>query len=69
MSWSIIKFPDENDAVAAVPTSWLRGNQCYWPPWSQNVIDAAIKDCKPPNVETWQTYRFTPMRNNVFGNI
>ncbi|KAK4886367.1 hypothetical protein RN001_002638 [Aquatica leii] len=68
-SWSVIKFPHENDAVAAVPTSWLRGNQCYWPPWIASRINIAIKNCKPPDVETWQIHPFTPLRNNVFDDF
>lgn len=66
-SWSVIKFPDEEDAVAAVPTSWLNGNQCYWPPWPQDRIDTAIKNCKPPDRDTWPTHVFVPLRNNTFG--
>lgn len=44
----IIKFPDEDDAVEAVPTSWLKGNTCYWPPWSKDKVTKAIKNSIPP---------------------
>lgn len=67
-SWAVIKFPNEKDAVAAVPTTWLRGNQCYWPSWSKERINIAIQNFTPPDVETWQIHQFTPLRNNVFSN-
>lgn len=65
-SWSVIKFPEEN-SVEAVPTSWLCGEYCYWPPWNKERTAAAISNCKPPDVDTWQTFLFTSFRNNVFG--
>lgn len=63
--WAVIKFPDEDDAVAAVPISWLKGDRCYWPPWSQDKVTKAIKNCTPPE-DTWQTHQFLQMRNNIF---
>lgn len=64
--WAIIKFPHEEDSVAAVPTSWLNGNICYWPPWSQEKVIKAIKNSTPPE-STWQNHSFLPLRNNIFG--
>ncbi|KAK4887484.1 hypothetical protein RN001_003755 [Aquatica leii] len=54
MSWTIVKFPKEADKVEAVPTSWISGDYCYWPPFetSQNVA-RALKTCWSPNKDTW----------------
>ncbi|KAB0803244.1 hypothetical protein PPYR_00214 [Photinus pyralis] len=64
-TWSVIKFPDEK-SVSAVPSSWIVGKKCYWPPYSEKALRAAIENNESPNFQVWQSYTFESFRNNVF---
>ncbi|XP_050509289.1 uncharacterized protein LOC126886403 isoform X2 [Diabrotica virgifera virgifera] len=67
-TWTVVKFPDENDAVEAVPTSWLHNNLCYWPPFPKNVIREAIECCSSPE-KSWSLFKFEHLKNNVAGSF
>ncbi|XP_031328182.1 uncharacterized protein LOC116159359 [Photinus pyralis] len=67
VTWSVIKFPEDNDAVEAVPSRWLVGNKCKWPPYppnSKKLIEAIEKSEMPS--ETWQEFTIIPFRNNIY---
>ncbi|KAF5308423.1 hypothetical protein FQR65_LT18158 [Abscondita terminalis] len=64
-TWSVIKFPDE-DAVSAVPTSWLtEENQCYWPPYTKRQVIASIEK-NDLSDQNWQKFKYIGFRNNAF---
>ncbi|XP_031328028.1 uncharacterized protein LOC116159219 isoform X2 [Photinus pyralis] len=63
--WSVIKFPKENK-VAVVPSTWLCGNICYWPPFNRKRVEEAIEKGETPNTTTWQQFQYSPLRNNTF---
>ncbi|KAF5283560.1 hypothetical protein FQA39_LY17306 [Lamprigera yunnana] len=67
-TWSVVKFPEEN-SVTAVPTSWLHGSICFWPPFSRKIVQAAIERGDPPNINTWQQFDYLALRNNVFDSF
>ncbi|OXA41013.1 hypothetical protein Fcan01_24403 [Folsomia candida] len=52
MEFQIVKFPEENDAVAVVAKPWMVGEVCYWPPPPNNV-NKLVKNYAEPNFETW----------------
>ncbi|XP_031327248.1 uncharacterized protein LOC116158778 isoform X1 [Photinus pyralis] len=68
LTWSVIKFPEEN-SVSVVPTSWLHGNICFWPPYNRKLLQDAIEKGDPPDKEVWQQFQFLPLRNNIFDNF
>lgn len=41
-TWTVIKFIEDN-CVQAVPTKWIKNNECYWPPFTNEKISLAIK--------------------------
>ena len=50
-----IVFSKEN-SVAVVPTSWLDGDTCFWPPFKlQDRIDRAVKNADLPH-KSWSRH-------------
>lgn len=65
-SWTIVKFQNEN-AVEAVPTGWMIGNdECYWPPWTIEKLTTAIKKSEQPN-SCWPSFKVQCFRNSTYG--
>ncbi|XP_064473827.1 uncharacterized protein LOC135388295 [Ornithodoros turicata] len=65
--YTIVKFPNEENQVAVVPSSWVVGTSCYWPPEKEErkigiyvrknkvpSLDWQFLDCN--SVETYETY-------------
>ncbi|KAG5861271.1 hypothetical protein JTB14_003559 [Gonioctena quinquepunctata] len=63
-SWTVVKFDDEN-TVEAVPSSWILGNSCYWPPYARDKLVAAIKNFEAPNTH-WPLHKMEIFRNGTF---
>ncbi|CAG9822070.1 unnamed protein product [Phaedon cochleariae] len=63
-SWTVVKFEDEN-TVEAVPTTWILGSSCYWPPYSRDKLVAAIKNFEAPNTH-WPLHKMEVFRNATF---
>lgn len=42
-TWTVVRFEEEN-AVEAVPTTWIVNGRCYWPPYTIKKTLKAIKD-------------------------
>ncbi|XP_029170306.1 uncharacterized protein LOC114939994 isoform X1 [Nylanderia fulva] len=57
MTWLVVKFDDE-ETVEAVPNTWYKNSQCYWPPEGtvQHVIIDLIKKKHLPTTD-WMLYR------------
>lgn len=66
-TWSVVKFPNEG-SVEAVPTTWIFGNKCFWPPYSRSKIRIAIEQHHPADVKTWVLHEVCLLKNSVFGN-
>ncbi|KAK4881023.1 hypothetical protein RN001_004342 [Aquatica leii] len=63
-SWSIVKLIDD-DTVQAVPTSWINGNMCFWPPYPTERLTFAIKRHEPHS-QNWTTYPIKVFRNSTY---
>ncbi|KAF5300678.1 hypothetical protein FQA39_LY11040 [Lamprigera yunnana] len=59
----------KENSITAVPTSWLHGSICFWPPFSPKIVQAAIERGDPPNINTWQQFDYLALRNNVFDSF
>lgn len=66
-SWTVVKFIDE-DSVEAVPTTWIQGNSCFWPPLTQQKVVTAIKNHEVANT-CWPSYEITFFKNGTFGKF
>lgn len=64
-SWTVVKFT-EDSTVAAVPTAWINGDNCLWPPFTPQKVTLAIKNCE---INTcWPTHKIETFRNATYGN-
>ncbi|CAH1153704.1 unnamed protein product [Phaedon cochleariae] len=63
-TWTVVKFVEE-DTVEAVPTTWLVGNLCYWPPYPREKLVTAIKNFEAPNTH-WPSHKMEIFRNGTF---
>lgn len=66
-TWTVVKFVNE-ESVEAVPTTWIIGSRCHWPPFTQQKIIAAIKNYEVPN-SCWPTHEISFFRNGTFGKL
>ncbi|XP_050504228.1 uncharacterized protein LOC126884893 [Diabrotica virgifera virgifera] len=64
-TWTIVQFL-EDMSVEAVPTLWLRGDLCYWPPYKQEKLTSAIK--KQALDTNWSQHKVKVFRNATFDN-
>lgn len=40
----LVSFPEDGDSISVVPSSWLQGDESYWPPYKQQErVDKAAK--------------------------
>lgn len=64
-TWTIVQFV-EDQTVEAVPSTWVKGNECYWPALPQPRMANSIRRCDPvdPN---WPTFSIKTFRNAIFG--
>lgn len=65
-SWTVVEFIDTN-TVEAVPTKWISGDKCYWPPLSRFKTVAEIKSNVSPNLD-WPLYNMRVFKDATFGN-
>lgn len=62
----VIKFIEEN-TVETVPTNWILGDQCYWPPYAdKKILLKALKGREASVSDVWQLFNVSYFRNNVF---
>lgn len=64
-TWTVVKFTDEN-TVEAVPTTWIVGKQCHWPPFTHEKVMAAIRNHELINT-CWPLHEISTFRNGTFG--
>lgn len=63
-TWTVVQFIEADDTVEAVPTSWITGDQCLWPPFLQEKIIHAIKACE---INThWPSHRVRTFKDGTF---
>ncbi|KAF5283338.1 hypothetical protein FQR65_LT13903 [Abscondita terminalis] len=66
LTWSIVQFLDDL-TVEAVPSSWIQGDNCYWPTFSKSKLNAAITKCESLNT-CWPVHKVKIFRNATFGD-
>lgn len=67
-TWTIVKFVNDEDSIEAVPSSWIMGNSCYWPNFTQQKMVNAIKNHEAPNT-CWPTHEVSLFKNGTFGKF
>ncbi|CAG9814687.1 unnamed protein product [Phaedon cochleariae] len=66
-TWTVVKFKEEN-SVEAIPTTWLMGNDhCYWPPYTHEKIQQAIKKHDQPNT-CWPLHKIEIFKSGTYDN-
>lgn len=65
-TWTIVKFIEEN-TVEAVPSNWLVGDRCYWPPYSREKLIYSIRNYDEPNT-CWPSYNISIFCNGIFNS-
>ncbi|XP_074040016.1 uncharacterized protein isoform X2 [Leptinotarsa decemlineata] len=64
-TWTVVGFEDES--VEAVPTSWIIGDQCYWPTQKYSSVKNMIINNE--NVNTcWPLHKIKVFRNATCDN-
>ncbi|KAF5300737.1 hypothetical protein FQR65_LT19314 [Abscondita terminalis] len=63
-SWTIVLFI-EDKSVEAVPSHWIQGDICHWPPYTSDKLMHAIKKCELLNT-CWPTHPVKIFRNASF---
>lgn len=54
--WTVVHFIEE-ETVEAVPTSWVHGETCYWPPFIGSKLTHSINNCETPILSTWTLHK------------
>jgi hypothetical protein len=54
--FSVVKFPDEKDAVSVIYNKWLKEDTCYWPPPGSDIFKLAKKKTLP-DLNTWTLHK------------
>lgn len=71
-TWTVVKFVkgynNGEDTVEAIPSSWIVGDECMWPPLIGNKLKYAIQHHEIPD-DNWQTFKISQFENSTFGNI
>lgn len=62
-SWTIVAFSDEG-TVEAIPSSWIIGDICHYPP--STLVKVAIKKNEPFN-RNWPKHKIRTFRNGTYG--
>lgn len=66
MDYLIVKFPNEDDAVAVIPSKWVLGGECFWPPPPSDVTKL-VKRGTSPDFDKWTKCAVTTIKK--FGKI
>ncbi|XP_046145220.1 uncharacterized protein LOC123988599 [Osmia bicornis bicornis] len=63
-TWTVVRFV-EDGTIEAVPSAWVRGDLCHWPPLHRNGLTAAIKRSEPVNL-SWPTHTIQIFKHGIF---
>lgn len=66
-TWTVVQF-EEECSVEAVPSTWIQGNFCHWPTYSQDKLMNAIKKHESMNT-CWPRYTIKHFRNATYGKF
>lgn len=66
MYWKVVHFL-KDESVEAVPTSWVNGNECYWPPLNGMKLKAAISKGEDP-AESWEAHKIRVI-GGIYGKL
>lgn len=61
-------FNSRKIVVEAVPSTWIQGQFCHWPTYSQDKIMNAIKKHEPLKT-SWPSYKIKNFRNSTFSEF
>lgn len=65
--WTVVQFL-EDGTVEAVPTNWIDGNVCYWPPLHGARLMTAIKKLESRS-NSWSHHLIRTFPNSTFGKL
>ncbi|VEN40362.1 unnamed protein product [Callosobruchus maculatus] len=63
-TWSVVSFIDDK-TVEAVPSNWIKGQLCYWPPLTGEKLMSAIRACEMLNT-SWPSHRVKLFNHAIF---
>ncbi|XP_071572846.1 uncharacterized protein, partial [Temnothorax nylanderi] len=63
-TWTIVQFSEDN-TVEAVPSTWIEHNKCYWPPFKNEKVIAAIRKNAERNT-CWPCYDIITFWNSTY---
>ncbi|CAG9817182.1 unnamed protein product [Phaedon cochleariae] len=63
-TWTIVYFLMEN-SVEAVPTIWIVGNMCYWPSFTADKVNKAIRNYEHPDT-CCESFEIRSFRNATY---
>ena len=55
MKFAVVEFTKDR-SVEVVPSNWIVGNACYWPPYRGMRFTTSVKKSETPD-ETWNEYQ------------
>lgn len=65
-SWTVVCFEADN-AVQAVPTRWISGDNCLWPALPLEKLNNALKQCDFNSC--WPSHKVRIFRNATYGML
>lgn len=65
LTWTVVQFTEDR-TVEAIPTSWIQGDFCHWPPYKQAKLKNSIKKCEKLDKQ-WPRHKIQIFRNATFG--
>ncbi|KAF5283623.1 hypothetical protein FQA39_LY17272 [Lamprigera yunnana] len=64
-TWTVVQFTDDL-TVEAIPSTWIQGNDCHWPPFSREKLYNAIRKSEPLNT-CWPMHKIKIFRSATYG--
>ncbi|KAF5289794.1 hypothetical protein FQA39_LY03711 [Lamprigera yunnana] len=65
-TWTVVQFIDDL-TVEAIPSTWIQGNDCHWPPFSREKLYNAIRKSEPLNT-CWPMHKIKIFRSATYGD-
>ncbi|CAH1183033.1 unnamed protein product [Ceutorhynchus assimilis] len=62
-TWTVVHF-DDDDTVEAVPSIWIHGDQCLWPPYNHDKLQKAIQNGEMNS--HWPSHKITLFKDARF---
>lgn len=61
--YSLVKLREKDGTLShcIVPSNWIEGKSCYWPPKGVNR-SKKLKECALPDADTWLVYEVVKVK-------